>query len=258
MLKLLIRLFSIVFISFLLTNTASSLQFYDETISYFDNSKKISNSNNDWKFLSDEVTKNEKSSLRALDEKSFDWKHYENPSSLQFWDSGGDFIPSLPWRQLATNPSEENIKKYIEWQNKKLKLSSDLQQKIASYTPHETISLNTNEEKNIAIKKNKNSSINWSDFEIAYFYQTACSYCQKSQPLFAFLNKNGAKIIPIQLDWDRNPPIYKNSIKYDENLDKKFKINSTPVWIIKSKKGGSTRINGFASLEQLSEQVGTL
>lgn len=258
MLQLLIRLSSFMFISFLLTNNANSLQFYDETISYFDNSKKISKTNNDWKFLSDNEINNDKLTLRSLDEKTFDWKNYENPTNLQFWDSGGDFVPSLPWRQLAINPSEENIKKYIEWQNKKMKLSSELQQKIAAFAPHQNITSNKNEEDKMITSKNKNLSINWSNYEIAYFYQTTCSYCQKSSSIVAFLKQKGAKIIPIQLDWDKNPPAYENSVKYDDNLDKKFKVSSTPVWIIKSKNGGSTRINGFASLELLSEQVSTL
>ena len=257
--QLLIHLFSLVFLSFLLNNNASSLQFYDETVSYFDDSKKIKKTKNDWKFLPNEDLKDERSSLRALDEKAFNWKNYEDPSSLQFWDSGGDFVPSLPWRQLANNPSDENIKKYIEWQNKKIKISSELQQKIGSHAPQDIgTNLNKNEEEKIAGKLKNNSIINWKNFEIAYFYQTACTHCQNSAPLVAFLKQSGAKLIPIQLDWDKNPPAYENSVKYNDVLDKKFNVTSTPAWIIKSKKGGSLRINGFVTLQQFSERIENL
>ena len=155
-----------------------ALQFYDKTISFYDNGSKIDPNKKQFQNLLKQDGDNG-NEIRSLDNQPFSWKNYEDPSKAQFWDSGGDFVPSLPWRYLATNPTEENVQKYIEWENKKLGLSSDLQKKIALNAPqHKTEPIN--EVKNELPKENIHNLINWKNYEIDYFYQTSCHFCQNS------------------------------------------------------------------------------
>ena len=229
-----------------------ALQFYDRTISFYDNGSKIDSNTKQFQ----NILKHNGDSgneIRSLDKQPFSWQNYADPSNVQFWDSGGDFVPSLPWRYLASNPTEDNVQKYIEWENKKLNLSTDLQKKIALNAPQHTAEQITASNKEIP-KENIHSSINWKEYEIDYFYQTSCHFCQNSNGIYEYLSQHGAKIIPVQIDWDRNPPAHNNSVKYDKKIDDNFHISVTPTWVLKSKYG-SDRIDGFATLDQIEEKA---
>lgn len=254
------RLFSI-FIPLLEVNTVHSLQFYDKTVSFYDEGKAIEARDDLSKPSEENKFQNSGSEIRSLDKKKFDWKNYENPKSVQFWDAGGDFVPSLPWRYLASYPTEENIKNYVEWQNKKIKISFDLQKKLATNSPYKNTNLSQSApaQSDVIVKSEQQEikKINWNQFEILYFYQTHCPYCQMSNETIFYLKQMGAKIIPIQIDWDTNKPEHKESLKYDEKLDAKFHITSTPTWILKVN-NTSKRINGYAAIELLSSQASDL
>ncbi len=261
--RLQIILFSFFLSFFAINRGVFAIQFYDKTVSFYDNSKNI-NSNIKSFQPNQKYNRDDGSEIRSLDNQPFNWKNYEDPAQIQFWDSGGDFVPALPWRYLAANPTEDNVEKYIEWQNKKIAISSDLQKKIASKNSRQQSDLSDENKKitqnsdlnhNEEIPKNTQPKpVNWNDFEIAYFYQTSCHYCQNSNSIVAYLNEHGAKIIPIQIDWDRNSPTHSNSVKYDKNLHEKFHVSLTPTWVLKTKTG-SKRIDGYISQQQLEEQA---
>ncbi len=250
MLRLQIILYSFLML-LLLKKQGFALQFYERTISFYDNGSKIDPNTTQFK---SSIKQNDGygNEIRSLDNQPFTWKNYDDPSKLQFWDSGGDFVPSLPWRYLATNPTEDNVQKYIQWQNRKLNLSSDLQKKIALNAPQHKIEPISDVK--IESKKEKNSSpIDWKEFEIDYFYQTGCHFCQDSNAIYDYLSQHGARIIPVQIDWDKNPPAHNNSVKYDKKIDDNFHISVTPTWVLKNK-NGSSRIDGFATLNQIEEK----
>lgn len=236
------------FLPFVGINEANSLQFYDRTISFYDEGKQIEISENVPQ--SENKIQNTDSNMRSLDRNPFDWKNYENPQNVQFWDAGGDFVPSLPWRYLAVHPTDENIKNYIAWQNKKIQLSFDLQKRLAVNSQFN----NANSEQLKSSKSLENKKINWNNFEILYFYQSHCPYCQMSNETFSYLKQMGAKVIPVQIDWDKNPPAHTGSIQYDEKLDAEFHVTTTPTWILKGN-GNSKRINGYVTLDLLSNQA---
>lgn len=85
MFRLHMRLFSI-FIPLLEVNTVHSLQFYDKTVSFYDEGKAIEARDDLSKPSEENKFQNSGSEIRSLDKKKFDWKNYENPKSVQFWE----------------------------------------------------------------------------------------------------------------------------------------------------------------------------
>ena len=215
------------------------------------------------------------SSIRSRDSDVFDWKNYENPDKLLFWDAGGDFVPSYPMRVVASHPTPENIEKFKKWQLQKIQLASKLNglfvgennsnskknvTEISNQSRHQSsnkIEITKETQQN----KNDDKSSDFKNIQVAYFYQTHCPVCLQSKPIVSLLKSHGMKIIPIQVDWDsyKSDKDYVKSIPYSQEMENHFHISGTPTFILKNiKNGHEFRINGFSSLEDIENQAKNL
>lgn len=224
----------------------SSFQFFDgKDIDYWNEGKRVHTSLVDTFDVEKENQSTEKkndfsgaNTIRSSDASPFDWKKYNNPRSPEFWDDGGDWIPPRPFREAAANPTTENINEYLQWQVRKTAIVERFQSALSK---HENPQKRNEESKNEDVKKEDNtekntSSINrfnWSKLKVAYFYQTSCPHCRSSISVIERIKSFGAEVKFIQLDSDVNPSLHENSIAYDQDMDKLFKIKSTPTWYLK-------------------------
>jgi thiol-disulfide isomerase/thioredoxin len=202
-------------------------------------------------------------SIRYKDTEPFDWNNYSTPSKIEFYDDGGDFVPNRPWREVMSNPTKENIERYMAWQSKKIELSNNIS-KIMSESSGMPIPLVKQPKldlKNLSSQNEPaivNHVIKWNTLQVLYFYKSSCHFCQASAPTVAALKEHHVLFIPVQLDWKENPPLYSESVKYDENLEDTYKVKGTPTWVIKRADKSNSEpltIEGYMSDAELENSI---
>ncbi len=187
--------------------------------------------------------------IRQMDSKPFDWKNYEDPKSDVFWDEGGDYIPPRPFRVVAAEPTSENVAKLLQWMQKKMSLTKNLETTLKRQGGSSEQKLLPS--KDISVEKAV--AVSWKQMQIVYFYQSTCPHCQKSTPVVAELRRLGAQVIPVQLDWKTSQPLVDGSVKYDSALASAHPITGTPTWVI-SYRGVTEEIQGETSPEAIASR----
>jgi thioredoxin-related protein len=241
--------------------SANPSWFNGHDIDYWNENKKINIEKKNENIISQEQGSSE---IRSKDSEPFDWKNYSDPSKIEFYDDGGDFVPNRPWREVMTNPTKENLENYMAWQAKKINLSNNISKMMADSSgmpvplaSQPKLDLNNPSDQNETL--NQNREIKWGTLQVLYFYRSACHFCQASKPVVSALKEHHVLFIPVQLDWNENPPMYSNSVKYDENLDQGgYKVRGTPTWIIKradSPKSDPLIIEGYVSTAEMEKSI---
>lgn len=164
--------------------------------------------------------------IRSQDAKPFAWENYQDPSKAEFWDDGGDWIPPRPFREAASNPTRENIRSYLNWQEQKALLVARFQKALDQSASQEE------------------SPIPWQEVKVLYFYQSSCPHCQGSRALIEELQKKGVVFTFVQLD--QEPPLHHPSIPYDQSWAQEFSVSVTPTWVIKYQDHVTTRTGSLS------------
>jgi len=190
--------------------------------------------------------KNERSSIRALDDEPFDWRHYEDPKDIRFWDDGGDYVPARPLREVLADPTAENVERYRRWVARKLELAQRGQQLVWGTPPRrekpEPVDLTTP----------TSALVNWREVSIVYFYQAACPHCQASTALVHELEERGAQVLAVHLD--RASADHPRSVAYTAEMAANLRVEGTPTWLV-DVRGTQTVVRGRTTLERLARVV---
>ena len=175
--------------------------------------------------------------VRRLDEQDFRWEDYEDPSSTAFWDDGGNYVPPRPLRMAAANPTPENVARYLGWQKRKLATIAALQEEVSRQVGAEEASTALNAVRAPAptprdgVAAPGEAALDWRRLEILFFYSSECPHCQASLGTVRELEQRGAKVIPVQVDWKKNPPLFRDSVPYTAEIAKEQPIDGVPTWI---------------------------
>lgn len=180
--------------------------------------------------------------VRSGDSVPFTWSRYEDPKLAEFWDDGGDWIPPRPFREAASDPSPENIRRYLAWQQRKALVTRRFQSALIKQD-QPAVDLE--------------ATVPWRKLHIIYFYQSLCSHCQASRNFVEALKKRGVAFTFVQLDYGQNPPLHSSSIPYSESLAQRFTIEATPTWVLRIGSKTQTHV-GELSMKKLSELTTSL
>ncbi len=199
------------------------------------------------------------SSIRESDKSPFDWKKYEDPSNVEFWDDGGDYVAPRPLREAVANPTRENLEKYLEWQAQRLVVLGRFNEKLAelqfSKDNGKSSKKSGGEPPSKRDETPRKAAIRYPEVTLLYFYQTSCPHCQASKPEVESLQKKGVRVSFIQLDG--LPPLHPGSLPYNLTLKNQFDIQATPTWIFRRKESVA-RFEGRKSYEELHEAMAGL
>lgn len=188
--------------------------------------------------------------IRGKDSQPFSWSNYQNPQKPEFWDDGGDWIPPRPFREAASNPTKENIDAYLNWMQKKSDVVTRFQSALTAHVLTEAVSTSNPQNE---------QTFDWRRAKIIYLYQTSCSHCRASAPVIENAKKMGAKVVFIQLDASRYPPLHAGSMSANNvtvSLSAQTKnilshVNSTPTWIFEGNQH-SIEMTGELTFSELS------
>lgn len=180
--------------------------------------------------------------VRAADALPFTWSRYEDARLAEFWDDGGDWIPPRPFREAASNPSADNIHRYLAWQKRKAQVTQRFQQALVK-------------QDQAALAHEWN--LPWKQIQVTYFYQSMCSHCQASKGFVEDLQRKGVSFTFVQLDYGQNPPLHDPSVPYGGSLAQRFPIEATPTWVVRIGSRSLTHV-GEISLKKLFDMAASL
>ena len=230
-------------LSILFANQAmpQSITYFSKDIDYWNDGHSIGSTNPSQHHHDNENPQNDNpSQIRSLDAQPFNWKNYIGDKAIEkasFWDDGGNYIPPLPFRELAANPTQENAKNFITWLNKKNSVITDVNKVLSENNENKIQTINTSSNiNNLSTqdeKENKIEKIDWKNATIVYFYSSTCPHCRKEKSVIDYLIKLGAKITPVQIDFGDQAPVYENSIPFDKKLASDFQVKSVPKIFLK-------------------------
>ena len=169
---------------------------------------------------------------------SFNWSKYLNPKNDEFFKEG-NYTPPAPFMELARNPTDQNIKNWIAYNNLKNKLSQKLKERMQTYLIKNADGNSENKEKAMTIYKRKaeqlqESPIDPSRYRVRMFFNSKCSHCKRMFGTLVELQNAGIYVEALQTDKEKSNylkyPIPIRSASPDEI--KHHKIETVPFTLI--------------------------
>lgn len=164
----------------------------------------------------------------------FDWDTYSNPENPEFFKEG-NHVPPEPFMELARNPTDENIKNWMEMIETKNKLMKRLHSHMADYIKRNGDKLKP-EEKSVLIGKTNEIPQVPADvnrFRFRLYFDSSCPHCERMMVTIKDLQGMGYYVEARQID-RRKPtyPIPVASTLASEQEVKARKIQSWPVLFV--------------------------
>ncbi len=209
----------------------------------------------------------------------FDWSVYTDPSRPEFWADGADGVLPRPFLKLAGEPTVENARSLLEWQNAQWKAIEDVIKALGGAGELQIYSdlvgenfLETLSRKDKSfdfarssplVKKvlaeSQQEAIAWEDVGIVYIYRSKCHACQQTRPVIEAAMELGAKVIPLQID-DGGMPLFQSSQPYSKEWAGYFPLGEgdervTPTLYLVIKGYEPKKAVGSLSLKDITEYV---
>ena len=181
--------FALVFIFIPVAAMAEGLQYFDNKIDYWGNGA--------------EKHVEPSSEVEKQGEK-FPWKTYLDPKNKEFFKEG-DYTPPEPFMEVARNPSDNNIKSWFEFMQKKNELARRLQIKMQEYlarnqTPGSPVQI----PQTIAVQEptppQSNVRVDPARFHFRMYFESTCPHCRKMFSVLKRLKDEGFMVEALEVD----------------------------------------------------------
>lgn len=183
----------------------------------------------------------------------FDWKKYQDPKNKEFFKEG-DHVPPEPFMELARDPSDENIKQWFAYIDKKNQLMAALQDRMQEYLKANQSA--KPEEKQVLKDQIANlaaSKIDHKRFRFRMYFDSSCPHCKSMMKTMKEANDKGFYVEVKQIDSGR--PSYEIpfiTLKAEGKELKEKKISATPtLFIADTKLKQIYRVNGYLNFKAL-------
>lgn len=177
---------------------ASELQYFDQKIDYWNEGKAAK-------------PQKEAPLLPAPEKESkseFPWKTYLDPKNEEFFKEG-DYTPPKPFMEVAKDPSDENIKNWLQFIKTKNELASRLESRMQEYmAKQEGPGLATQIAARVAKSEVKIASVplDPARFRIRMYFQSTCPHCRRMFAVLKRLQAEGYQVEVLQVDRGPVPP----------------------------------------------------
>lgn len=209
----------------------------------------------------------------------FDWSVYSDPSRPEFWADGADGVLPRPFLKLAGEPTVENARRLLEWQNAQWRAIEDVIKALGGAGELQTYSDLVGENFLESLSRKDKSfdfarssplvkkvlaespqeGIAWEDVGIVYIYRSKCQACQQTRPVIEAAMELGAKVIPLQIN-DGGVAMFENSQPYSKEWAGYFPLGDgdervTPTLYLVIKGHEPKKAVGSLSLKDITEYV---
>ncbi len=233
------------FLAIILSTSGHCFNYFLNDIDYWRSSEKDS--------ARDNATEEQKPKLQKK-RKKFDWSRSLDPQNDEFFKEG-NYTPPAPFMELARDPSDQNIKNWFSYIEKKNELSARLQSRVKQYLARNKKEASASREILASVAKNSiGPPMPIKRFHFRMYFESSCPYCKKMIGTLKQLQSRGFYVEIRQID-PQPRMILSLPFPVTKATKKEIKeknINSWPVlFIADRKKNVVYRLNGFRTSEQV-------
>ncbi len=191
--------------------------------------------------------------------KEFNWEKHLDPKNPEFFKEG-DYTPPEPFMEIVRNPSDENLKLWFKYLDRKSELSSRLQNRMSEYLAKEGKTL---EPKVQASLRTQAASLprvtpDAKRYRFRMYFDSTCPHCRQMFGTLKTLQDQGFFVEAKQLDSNvealSDLPIVTSPASKEEVA--KYKIESVPFLLIGDLKQEVVyQMTGFQSPESIFEHL---
>ena len=178
----------------------------------------------------------------------FDWKKAVDPKHPDFFREG-NYEPPEAYKELVRNPSEENIRGWIEFQETKNRLLKRVQIALEKYRIDNTVAQKVKAEAKTQVPSDQTGR-----YRFRLYFESTCPPCQRMLKTMSNLHRSGYYVELHQVDAGRNQVIQTELpvVMADEKDLANKKIQSWPTLLIADTLSKKVyRMHGFKSTEQV-------
>jgi len=189
----------------------------------------------------------------------FEWGKYLNPQNKDFFKEG-DYTPPEPFMEIVRNPTDENLKLWFQYIDKKNKLFQRLEEKIQNYSSHGKVILSDTEKIRTiqTLKAQSFVSPDATRFRFKFYFDSECPHCRRMFSTVAELQQKGFLVEARQVD---NKPLSNLPLEFpieratSQELKEK-KITSVPLLLVGDLKEKTVyRITGFQTTKTIFDTI---
>jgi hypothetical protein len=242
---------------FTATANANGFQYFEEGINFWGKeTKQVKEQSKP----SQEPEKTETSSSAREEKDSkerqkFDWQAQLDPAKEEFFREG-EYIPPAAFMELVRNPTDQNIRMWFSYVEKKNALAERLAQRMQEYTQGNQVSF-SKEAKTTIAQKIKQLPIPDDDFEryrFRMYFDSTCPHCQKMFATLNDLQDRGYFVEARQVDRGSLQHIKSvvPIVAASSDEVKKFNVSAVPLLLVGDLKNKSVyKQTGFATPEDV-------
>lgn len=188
----------------------------------------------------------------------FQWEAYMDPKNKEFFKEG-DYTPPEPFMELVRNPTNENMRMWFAYNEKKNELQTRLQQRMAEYLAKNGQAVPETEKAKIAaISPAIPKNIDLQRYRFRMYFNSTCPHCQRMFATMADLQNKGFFVEARQLDREkglfRSLPFPAEFASPDEVKQKN--IQGVPLLLVGDlKKKVVYRLNGFQTTTDVLKAI---
>lgn len=227
---------------------SDGFQYFESDIDYWNDKRSAVNA-------PDKVQMTLPNDPKAKDQ--FEWKKFLNPKNKDFFKEG-DYSPPEPFLEVVRNPSDENLKMWFSYIDKKNELFSRLQKRMSEFsTRHAT---GTREPKIAAFDqapgKEGAGDIDPKRFRFRFYFDSTCPHCKRMVETIVNLQNKGFFIESRQIDPRPLLQMPFPVTRIDQNELKAKDIQSVPLLLVGDlKKKLIYRISGFQTTDSVLSEL---
>ncbi len=188
----------------------------------------------------------------------FQWGTFMDPKNKEFFKEG-DYTPPEPFMELVRNPTDENMKMWFAYNEKKNELSTRLSQRMAEYLAKNGQAVPEVEKARIAaVAPATPKNIDVQRYRLRMYFNSTCPHCQRMFTTLSELQAKGFFVEAKQLDREKGPvrslPFPADFASPDEIKQKN--IQGVPLLLIGDlKKKVVYRVNGFQTTTDVLKTI---
>lgn len=237
---------------------AKEMPYFDSTINYWGKPKQDATKEIPKQQATKTADKREANAETAKPE-TFKWETFLNPKNKEFFREG-DYTPPEPFMELVRNPTDENIRMWFTYMERKNELSSRLAKRMEEFSKNNAASLPR--EAKVAIQKTA-ASIPLADdeferFRFRMYFDSQCPHCHQMFETLNDLQDRGYFVEARQVDRGSLAGIHSNVaiVQADSAEVHKYHITSVPLLLIGDLKNKKVfRQSGFMTPDEVLASI---
>lgn len=188
----------------------------------------------------------------------FQWGTYLDPKNKEFFKEG-EYTPPEPFMELARNPSDENMRMWFAYNDKKNELATRLQQRMAEYlAKNGQVATDSEKARIAALSPTPIKNVDVQRYRFRMYFNSTCPHCKHMFSTLSELQNRGFFVEARQIDRERGLvrelPFPAEFAEPTEVKEKN--IQSVPLLLVGDlKKKVVYRLNGFQTTTDVLKAI---